>query len=151
MTRIAVQRVDVTHPGFRALVLELDADLRARYGAAQDDYAVFNGLGDLQTAVVLSDTTAFVACGCFRPFDTSAVELKRMFVRADRRGRGFAGEVLAEIERWVAELGYTSIVLETGIRQDEAIAFYGKHGFVDIPLFGPYVGMTLSRCMQKSL
>ncbi len=151
MTRIAIQRVDVTHPGFRALIVELDADLRARYGDAQAAYDVFNGLGDLQTAAVLSDTTAWVACGCFRPFDATAVELKRMFVRADRRGRGFASEILAELERWAKELGFTAMVLETGTKQDEAIAFYHKRGFVDVPLFGPYVAMDLSRCMRKSL
>ena len=46
-----------------------------------------------------------------------------MFTLPERRGKGIATKVLAELEKWVAELSYKGCVLETGKRQHEAIAF----------------------------
>jgi hypothetical protein len=42
-------------------------------------------------------------------------------------------------------------VLETGERQGEALALYGRAGFSRIPAFGEYVGSPLSVCMAKTL
>jgi hypothetical protein len=41
--------------------------------------------------------------------------------------------------------------LETGPRQPDAIALYRGAGFVEIPLFGEYVGGEFSVCMAKDL
>jgi len=152
MTHSALARVDATHPALLALIAQLDEELRERYGALQDEYAPFNGLGDLPTCLLLSDATAFVACGCIRPIDANAIELKRMFVRPDRRGRGFAGEIIGGLEAWAIELGYTTMLLETGDRQPEAVALYAKHGFVRIAPYGPYAELpATSICMSKPL
>jgi GNAT superfamily N-acetyltransferase len=56
-------------------------------------------------------------------------ELKRMWTRADRRRRGLAGRVLAELEDRAAALGYTRLELTTGARQPEAVALYLRHGW----------------------
>jgi GNAT superfamily N-acetyltransferase len=56
-------------------------------------------------------------------------ELKRMWTRADRRRRGLASRVLAELEARAAALGYTSLELTTGARQPEAVALYLRHGW----------------------
>jgi GNAT superfamily N-acetyltransferase len=58
-----------------------------------------------------------------------AVELRRMYVRAEFRRRGIA---LALLERANAEaraLGYRKIVLSTAEIQTAAVAFYRAHGF----------------------
>lgn len=151
-TPTTLMRVDAKHPGLLALIAELDADLRARYGALQDEYAPYNGLGDLPTCLVLHDPTGYVACGCIRPIDATTIELKRMYVRPDRRGRGFAGEIIRGLETWAQELGYATLLLETGDRQPEAVALYEKHGFTRIAPFGPYADLpATSICMAKSL
>ena len=48
-------------------------------------------------------------------------------------------------------LGCARPVLETGIRQPEAIALYERAGFSRIPAFGEYVHSPLSVCMGKDL
>lgn len=153
MTRTALSRVTAEHPGFRALILELDAELRARYGEAQAFFAPFNGVAGIETAMLLSDASGWVACACFRPVpdEPGAVELKRMYVRPDRRGRGFARELIAGLEAWARELGFARMILELGDRQPEALAAYTRAGFARIPPFGPYVDQPISICLGKSL
>jgi putative acetyltransferase len=78
-------------------------------------------------------------------------ELKRMFVAPEARGAGVATALLAEVEATAMDLGVTRLVLETGPRQPDAIALYEKHGYVNIPNFGPYINDPLSICFGKDL
>jgi hypothetical protein len=42
-------------------------------------------------------------------------------------------------------------VLETGIKQNEAMHLYRKSGYIVIENYGPYKNMPESVCMQKRL
>lgn len=144
-------RTDSDHPDFRALVRRLDEDLAIRDGADHAFYAQFNKIDAIRNAVVAYVDGLPVACGAFKPFDDGSVEIKRMYVLPDYRGRGLAGRVLAHLEQWAAELSYGRTVLETGQKQPEAIALYQKWGYERIPNYGQYVGVENSVCMQKNL
>jgi putative acetyltransferase len=48
-------------------------------------------------------------------------------------------------------MGYSEVILETGILQHEAIRFYTKSGYKPIDNFGPYIGNRNSVCMMKNL
>jgi GNAT superfamily N-acetyltransferase len=52
-----------------------------------------------------------------------------MWTRSDRRRRGLAARVLAELEGRGAALGYAELELTTGARQPEAVALYLRHGW----------------------
>ena len=65
-------------------------------------------------------------------------EIKRMYVREQRRRTGVARVILAELERTAKDAGVRRLVLETGNAQPEAIAMYREAGFTDIPPFGHY-------------
>jgi putative acetyltransferase len=92
-----------------------------------------------------------VGCGCFKPFDKNAVEIKRMFVVPEKRGTGLAAAILDELHNWARELNYSCAVLETGNRQHEAIRFYQREGYVLTENYGQYIGMETSICMKKKL
>jgi putative acetyltransferase len=72
-----------------------------------------------------------------------------MFTSPEVRAQGFGSAVLAELERWAAELSYTSFILETGKRQPEAVRLYMKNGYSVIPNYGQYIGMESSICFKK--
>ncbi|MEU1667906.1 GNAT family N-acetyltransferase [Streptomyces sparsogenes] len=76
-----------------------------------------------------------------------AAELKRMFVRPDKRGLGGAGVLLAAAEAAARELGAGRMVLETRLDLTEARALYARHGYVDVPPFceGPYSEVWLGK------
>jgi GNAT superfamily N-acetyltransferase len=65
-------------------------------------------------------------------------EIKRMFVREDRRGLGLARRMLAALEADAAAAGADWMVLETGRPQVAAVALYRSSGYADIEGFGYY-------------
>jgi putative acetyltransferase len=144
-------RTDSDNPDFRALVRLLDADLQRRDGAEHAFYAQFNKVDAIRHVVVAYLDEVPVGCGAFKPYSEAQVEVKRMFVQPEYRGRGVAQAVLAELEHWAHELHYAGCVLETGKKQPEAIGLYQKSGYQLIPNYGQYIGVDNSVCMQKTL
>lgn len=74
-----------------------------------------------------------------------------MYVPSPLRGRGIARTLLKGLEAWAKELCCARCVLETGIRQPEAIALYEKKGNKRIPNYGQYQGIANSVCFEKRL
>ncbi len=136
---------------FQNLVRLLDADLKLRDGEDHSFYSQFNKIDKIKNAVVCYADDLPVGCGAFKEYDETTVEIKRMFVQPELRGRGIAGTILKELERWAAEINYSSAVLETGKRQPEAIALYQKAGYTIIPNFGQYENVENSVCMKKGI
>jgi putative acetyltransferase len=134
------------------LIQLLDADILSRYPGDPVngiDPAAFRAAGGYFAAARVDD--ALVGCGAFRPFDGTVVEIKRMFVRPDHRGRGIARAILEALEAEARSRGYARAILETGNRQDEAIALYHACGYARVEPFGQYVGSAKSICFGKAL
>jgi GNAT superfamily N-acetyltransferase len=148
---VTVVRINSSNPDFKGLVKLLDQELAQKYGALQSVYNKFNIIELLDTAVLAKLDGMPVGCGCFRQYDTKSVEIKRMFVKPDRRGMGIATQILKELEAWAVERGFSEAVLETGIKQSEAIRLYKKQGYRQIENFGQYVGLETSVCFAKNL
>jgi GNAT superfamily N-acetyltransferase len=148
---ISLKRTDCHHPDFIKLVALLDADLAIRDGEDHAFYDQFNDIVGIRQAVVAYSGGVPIGCGGIKEFDVHSVEVKRMYVVPEARGKGLAGKVLQELELWTAELGYTHCILETGKRQPEAIALYKKHGYQVIPNYEPYTNVTNSVCFKKSV
>ena len=79
------------------------------------------------------------------------MEVKRMFTSTESRGKGLASRILTELQNWAQEMDYTRLILETGIRQKEAISLYTKTNFILIPNYGQYEGMETSICFEKRM
>jgi GNAT superfamily N-acetyltransferase len=144
-------RTNSDNPHFRHLVDLLDADLTLRYGELQKHYAQFNHIDFIDTVVLAYEKDVPAGCGCFRYFAPGTIEVKRMYVKPDFRGRGISRLILTELENWAGELGYTESVLETGNQQTEAINLYHRFGYREIPNYGNYEGTETSICMSKKL
>lgn len=144
-------RTDSDHPDFRSLVKLLDQDLAIRDGEEHAFYAQYNKVDKIRHALVGYLDNQPVACGAIRAFNDESVEVKRMFVLPEYRGKSLAGEILTELEVWAAALGFQRCILETGKKQPEAIRLYEKSGYSVMPNFGPYAGVENSVCMEKIL
>lgn len=94
-----------------------------------------------------------VACGGWRVSDEieGAAEIKRMYVVDSARGRGLSRLVLAHLEVTAREAGRKRMILETGVRQPEAIGLYTSSGYEQIDNFGVYRDHPDSRCYGKAL
>ncbi len=136
---------------FRQLVVLLDGDLTSRYGELQKHYSRFNHIDFLDTVVIAYENEVPAGCGCFRYFAPETIEIKRMYVRPEFRGRGISRQLLTELEKWALEKGSKKSVLETGNQQAEAIHLYHNAGYTEIPNYGNYEGNETSICMSKKL
>lgn len=83
--------------------------------------------------------------------DDGVAELKRFFVSPGHRGAGVADAVLEALATRARDRGVARLRLETGDKQHAARAFYRRHGFTEVPRFGPYVDSATSICMQRDL
>ncbi len=148
---IKIARTDSDNKDFIALVRNLDADLAERDGAEHAYYDQFNKVAAIKHAVVVYENNIAIACGAIKEFSQNTMEIKRMYTQPASRGKGFAGKVLSELEKWAAELSYTKCILETGKKQPEAIALYKKNGYKIIPNYGQYAGIENSVCFEKEI
>ena len=144
-------RTNSENEDFINLVKQLDAYLKITDGDEHEFYNQFNNIDVLKNVVVVFVDEIAVGCGAIKKFDNNSVEVKRMFVSKDFRGRGIAQKILIELETWAKELNYKSCVLETGKRQVEAVSFYQKCGYIITPNYGQYKEMDNSVCFEKNI
>jgi GNAT superfamily N-acetyltransferase len=123
----------------RALTAAQQAELRARYDGAGEP-GVPPSAADVGVVLVARepDGTA-IGCGALRELEPGVAELKRMYVAPEARGRGVSRRLLAALEAAAVERGWTTLRLETGTRQPEAVGLYESVGYRSIPAFGAYV------------
>ncbi|HEY0262193.1 MAG TPA: GNAT family N-acetyltransferase [Chitinophagales bacterium] len=144
-------KTNADNADFKKLVALLDEELAIRDGIENDFYAQFNKIDAIKYAIVAYENEIPVGCGAIKPFSEKAMEVKRMFILPEKRGKGIASVVLKELESWAKELGNESCVLETGNKQPEAIELYKKSGYVIIPNYGQYIGVENSICFRKQI
>ena len=136
---------------FQQLVALLDAELAIRDGEDHAFYHQFNGIETLNHVIVAYDNGQAVGCGAFKARNKQQVEIKRMFVLAAARKKGYATAILKALETWASQIGFDQAILETGKAQIEALSFYPKQGYTVIPNFAPYMGVENSVCFRKLL
>lgn len=148
---LSLQRTNSHNTDFQLLVLELDKDLAIRDGDEHAFFAQYNKIDAIKYVVMAYFDNEPVGCGAIKEYETDVMEVKRMFVQPGYRGKGIASSVLKEIELWAKELGFKKCILETGIKQPEAIALYKKNNYFQIPNYGQYADVTSSVCFEKVL
>ena len=124
-------RTNSENPDFKKLTDQLDDELCAIYNTNKADYEDYNRITNLPTVLLAYENDTVVACGCFKIYDESTIELKRMFVVPAFRSKGIASTMVRELEQWAIELGFQNAVLETGTGQPQAIAMYHKLGYTN--------------------
>jgi putative acetyltransferase len=146
-----ILRTDSDNQDFIELVKHLDAELAQRDGEDHSFYDQFNKIDHIKYVVLAYENKTPLGCGAIKAFEPNTVEVKRMYVSPASRGQGIATKILAELEKWAAELTYSQCILETGKKQPEAIRLYHKNGYGLIPNYGQYTGIENSLCFQKQL
>jgi len=149
MTKIV--RTFSENKDFVALVKLLDAELAIRDGDDHGFYHQFNGLENIKHVVILYENKHPIGCGALKKFSNEAVEVKRMYVHPDYRGRSLASQLLKELENWTSELGFQKCILETGYNQPEAIKLYKKNNYQITKNYGQYAEVKTSICFEKKV
>nr|WP_315201965.1 GNAT family N-acetyltransferase [uncultured Flavobacterium sp.] len=98
------KRTFAENKDFQKLVVLLDQDLAIRDGDNHAFYAQFDKLDKIKNVVVCHQDDVAIGCGAFKEFDSNTVEIKRMFVHPDFRGKGIANTVLTALELWAKRI-----------------------------------------------
>jgi GNAT superfamily N-acetyltransferase len=156
---VEIRRIDFGTPEGTALLDEMDAEMGALYADLREmrdpemsrlvDIALVVHPEEM-IAVGAYDGDELIGHAAVRPFE-DALEVKRVYVRADHRGQGISKRLMLELETIARERGVTSLVLQTGNRQAEAITLYERIGYVPIDRFGAYVPVPFFLCFGKTL
>ncbi|MFN4762772.1 GNAT family N-acetyltransferase [Gillisia sp. Q332] len=148
---ILLKRTNSEDPDLPLLVKQLDEELAVTDGDDHAFYDQFNKLDRIKNFIILYQDDLPVGCGAIKEYELGIAEVKRMFVMPESRGKGLASLILNELELWAAKLSFKKCILETGIRQSDAIKLYKKNGYKIIPNYGQYAGMEESLCFEKAL
>lgn len=148
---ITLTRTDSTNTDFIELVKHLDAYLAKQDGDEHAFYNQFNKIVAIKYVIVAHENGIPIGCGAIKEYADGIVEVKRMYTSPNVRGKGIATQILSELEKWAAELSYQKCILETGVRQPEAISLYKKCSYQIIPNYGQYLNVENSVCFEKEL
>jgi len=156
---VELRQVPFTHPDAVLLIDQVQAEYVVRYGSPDETPMVASVFDPPAGAffVGYSDDEP-VAMGGWRfrsdvqALDRSvAAEIKRMYVVPEARRSGLARVVLGHLEMTAQAAGADLMVLETGLRQPEAIELYTTSGYVPIEGFGYYKDFPNARYFGKPL
>ena len=133
------------------MIRKLDNELWNELKEDQATYDQYNKVPDLDTVIVIYVNEQPVAIGCFKKYGRDTVEIKRMFVEKEYRGKGYSKLVLKELEKWAEELRFHYAILETSIHFEAARSLYKNAGYEIIENYDQYKGLEESVCMKKQL
>lgn len=142
-------RTTCANADFILLVAELDTHLLEFYGDQNAFFKTHNKVSAINNVIIIYCDGIAVGCGGIKAYDTTTVEIKRMYVKPAFRKQGIASAVLLALENWAIELGYNVAVLETMKIKDTVINMYAGNGYAIIPNYGHYIEMEMSICMRK--
>lgn len=151
MNPITILRTSSENKDFAKLVIALDAFLKILDGDDHEFYAQMNKTNLLKNAVICYENNIPVGIGAYKEFESKTIEIKRMYTLPEYRGKGIASKIIRELELWAKEENYTTSILETGLKQTDALYLYQKLGYTIIENYGQYRDVENSVCMKKIL
>ena len=148
---IEIKRTSSSEIDFQHLVSELDGELSTRNGETNEFFAQYNKIDQIKHVIIATIDDKPVGCGAMKAYDSDTMEIKRMFVPIEMRGKGIAVHILKNLEKWAKEMNYSKCILETGNKMPEAIRLYEKSNYKVVPNYGQYNGIEDSICFKKHL
>ncbi|MDA6071634.1 GNAT family N-acetyltransferase [Flavobacterium sp. AC] len=133
-----------------AITEELSENLYLRFGSdGKNSFQDWQNDNSKFVFVIAEIENEIVGCGAIRPIDQNTGEVKRMYSKYP--GKKIGQTILTFLEDKAITLDYTDLVLETRVKNGNAIEFYQKQGYKVIPNYGKYTDLPEAICLGKSL
>jgi len=144
-----IKKVSSVSREVKSLSDELHKDLEAIYGNGIIEDFIDENEQMLVFYIAYDEKGNAISCGALKHFDDSTAQIKRMYVKPQFRGRGISKLILKQLESYAEELNYQRLVLETGLKQPEAMSLYRKFGYKPLKCYGRHSNDPDSRCFEK--
>ena len=92
-----------------------------------------------------------VGCTGLKPYSDRDVEIKRVWVEPNYRGRHIATEMMNIIENKAREMGFSRAILQTRSIMMDAVSLYKERGYELIENYPPYDKLDGAMCMALKL
>lgn len=102
-------------------------------------YTRYNSDEKIDSVWLAYDGIHPAGCIACRKKPEGVLEVKRLFIQKEYRGRGISKMLLTALENHARELGYGKLFLDTRITLEPAVSLYRKSGFEIIFKQGLYV------------
>lgn len=152
------------HPDAVQLLEALYDEQVGRYGVADPiaaDPATFGRPDGVFLVAYVQGVAA--ACGGYRAHDIDMVEIKKLYTSPQYRSRGLGRQVLSALERRAVGQGTRGAVLESGARNEAALALFNTAGYrptaryvngrdpqINRPFFKDLSSLHLSSCPSSA-
>lgn len=149
---IMIERTDPGHAEVLPLLLDGERYSASLYPAESNHMLPVEALraANVHFVVARNGSGAVIGTAALVLFDGWA-EVKRMWVVPPERGKGVSKALLDNLESRAREEGVSLLRLETGVKNDAALALYSRAGFVRCAPFADYAPDPLSVFMQKTI
>jgi len=125
MDRLTVLRATQTWQRAGAYAVRVQGMNRQHHISLQEEFDAHDG-AESKYIVLLDDTYPVATCR-FYEMDHQTVLVGRVVVLPEYRGKHLGARVIGEAEKWITELGYQQIRIDSRL---EAVGFYEKLGYV---------------------
>lgn len=143
---------DPDQPDVRALLTAAEAYSASLYPAESNHHLDLDGLrADNVRFFVARRAGMALGCVALVVEPDGAGEIKSLWVDPAARGLALGRRLLDAIERAAGDEAVTTLRLETGISQHQALGLYRSSGYREIGPFGSYNPDPLSIFMEKCL
>ncbi len=153
MRQMEIREVSHDNQDFLMLCGELDCFLNVAIGGEEkrEKYKKFNHTDTMDFVAIAYDNDTPAGCGALRKYSEKEVEIKRVFVREEYRGKNVGGKILETLIEQAKRLGFEELVLETGAFLAASVRLYQRYGFERIENYGAYKDMPESLCMGRKI
>ena len=145
--------IKITNPNdekVQAIIEELSANLYLRFGSdGKNSFTDWQYDNSKFVFVIAEIDSEIVGCGAVRPISETTGEVKRMYSKFP--GKKIGQTILTFLENSAKTIGFSDLVLETRVKNQEAIQFYQKQGYKVIPNYGKYKDRPEAICFIKPL
>ena len=92
-----------------------------------------------------------VGCGGLKMYSKNDIEIKRLWVEPEYRGKHIASELMERLEDRAEREGCTRLILQTRPQMEEAVSLYTKRGYKRIDNYPPYDKLEGAICFDKRI
>ena len=114
-------------------------------------FVPYNISDSITDVLIASVSGVAVGCAGLKAYSDSDVEIKRVWVDPEFRGKHISTAMMDALEKKALELGFKRTILQTRPQMEEAVHLYTKRGYVLVDNYPPYDKLEGAICFAKEL
>lgn len=134
-------QAELTSPELLRLFSEHDAYMMDFLGEDRKYYTPYSENERIGRAWIVYVDGHPAGCAAYRKKAEGTGELKRVFLRAEYRGRGISKELVKAVESYARGQGCHTLALDTNSELEPAVSLYRRMGFRVVFQQGRYIQM----------